>query len=452
MPRRYIAKPTPGGSVTEAALEAMDAEGLRALIRELIPQLDQAPRARFVNGLVDRAARNASGWVPDGPTDQAVAEIVSFAKAATRAGRADPSEVDDYLRQGSNAFLAKDYRAAFQIFRALLLPLGNADIDLGQHEILDEVLGVDIAACAAQYVVSMYMTAAPRNRAQAVLTAVDEVRGVSHFWEPLRELERVVVESLPDFEAFLSDWRLLIEERARRARCSDWDSDEDRWLREVVQRTGGADGLAQVARSTQRAGDLRAWCRALTGAKDWKVALDAYEEAAEIVDDKTYSRGEFLDGAALAAQELGRKDLPAKLDRAWREAPSMVRLRRWLGAANTKTTLRKRVSAALETIHRDEPRLVTPEIAGLIAMADVAVPDNGTARAGMVAAMRKAAEKRIEGVTENKRRRHYEHAAALALTCARIDPEESTTWLANICSEYRQYPALQRELGTSPRR
>jgi hypothetical protein len=84
-------------------------------------------------------------------------------------------------------------------------------------------------------------------------------------------------------------------------------------------------------------------------------------------------------------------------------------------------------------IHRDEPRLVTPEIAGLIAMADVAVPDNGTARTGMVAAMRKAAEKRIEGVIENKRRRHYEHAAALALTCARIDPEESTTWLANIC-------------------
>ena len=34
-------------------------------------------------------------------------------------------------------------------------------------------------------------------------------------------------------------------------------------------------------------------------------ALVAYDEAAEIVEDKSYARGNFLDGAALAAQELG---------------------------------------------------------------------------------------------------------------------------------------------------
>ena len=31
----------------------------------------------------------------------------------------------------------------------------------------------------------------------------------------------------------------------------------------------------------------------------------------------------------------------------------------------------------------------------------------------MLAAMRKAAEKRVEGVTKKKRRRHYDHAAQL---------------------------------------
>jgi tetratricopeptide (TPR) repeat protein len=523
MTRRHVAKPTPNASVTDAALEAMDAEGLRSLIREIIPWLDDSTHARLVNALVDRAARSTSGWVPDGPADDTVDKIVRFAEAATRVGQAEPSEVDDYLREGSNAFLAKDYRAAFRIFHALLLPLGNGDVDLGQHEMLDEVLGVDLAACAAQYVVSMYMTAATKNRAKAVLTAIDGVRGVGHFWEPLRELEKVIVEPLPDFEAFLVGWRALAEDRVKKERRSDWDSDEDRWLREVVRRTEGPDGLAKVARKTKRSDDLRAWCRALVEAKDWKRALEAYEEAAEIVVDKEYSRGDFLDGAALAAQELGRKDLPAKLERAWREAPSVVRLRRWLGAATTKKALRERAAAALEVcpkqatrqralLHvlqgdfaaaakllasapglgwsngehpghllfplftalltktsfdesgardfdelssmadRDEPRLTMPAVATLIDLASVVVFDEGKERASMLTAMRKAAERRIEGVTENKRRRHYEHAATLALTCAAIDPDGSRVWLEQIRGEYNRYPALQRELGRGARR
>ena len=98
--------------MTEAALAAMDAGELRELIRDILPWLDEPTHARLVNALIDRAARNASGWTPETPTEQAVNEIVAFAEAATRIGYADPSKVDDYLRQGSNAFLAKDYRTA----------------------------------------------------------------------------------------------------------------------------------------------------------------------------------------------------------------------------------------------------------------------------------------------------------------------------------------------------
>ena len=39
-----------------------------------------------------------------------------------------------------------------------------------------------------------------------------------------------------------------------------------------------------------------------------------------IVTDKTYTCGDFLDGASLLAQELERKDLPKRLEQAWREA------------------------------------------------------------------------------------------------------------------------------------
>lgn len=81
-----------------------------------------------------------------------------------------------------------------------------------------------------------------------------------------------------------------------------------------------------------RADDLRAWCRALVEAKDWK--------------------------AALAARQLGRRHLPARLERAWREAPSLLRLRRWLGSAGSTSALNKRAAAALEACpHRTGPGL-----------------------------------------------------------------------------------------------
>ena len=517
MARRYATKPTPDSSVTEAALDAMDVQELRDLIRDIIPWLDEATHTRMVNALVDRAARNRSGWVPSGPTNQVVADIVAFAVAAGRVGYAQPWDVDEYLRLGSNAFLSKDYRAALQIFRALLIPIGDGEIDLGQHEMFDEVLGVDVQACAAQYVVSAYMTSSEQNRGKAVLSAMDEMLSVGLFWEPLREMERVAVEPLPEFDSFLAQWRTLLEERVARELNSDWGSDEDRWLREVVGRMEGADGLARVARATRRADDLHAWCSALVEAKDWGASLTAFDEAAELVADKTYAVGDFLDGAALAAQELGRRDLPKRLERAWRQAPTFVRLRRWLGSSRHKKALRLRAADALSAcpkqarrqrafLHyllgdlaaaakllasapglgwssgdhpghllfplfcsllgdvelstemdgdfdvfslvspRDEQRMDTPEVAVLVQLADVAPPTDGRTRTAVLKAIRKAAEKRIEGVTENKRRRHYGHAASLALLCAQVDATpEAAAWLAATRDRYRRYPALQRE-------
>jgi len=64
--------------------------------------------------------------------------------------------------------------------------------------------------------------------------------------------------------------------------------------------------------------------------------------------EDSYQRGDLLDGAAMAAHRLGRKDVSRRLRRAWSEEPDIVRLRRWLGAASTRRTLRRRVREALE--------------------------------------------------------------------------------------------------------
>lgn len=334
----------------------MGAEELRDVVREMLLELDERAHGRVVSSLISRAARGGSGWVPSALSGEDVAEILAFAAAAGRVGHADPSDVDEYLRRGSAAFLRKDYTAAFRIFGALLRPIGEGEIDLGQHEMVEEVLGVDPGECAAQHVVSVYMTSAPAKRATAVRSAIDDVRGAGCFMEPLREMERVAVEPLPRLGDFLPQWRALVEKEAGGERRNDWDTEADKWLREVVRRMEGAEGLAKVARSTRRADDLREWCRSLVEARDWKAALSAFEEAVELVADKDYARGDLLDGAALAAQELGRKDLPARLERAWRSAPTMLRLRCWLGAAGGKAAVRKRAAEALEACPKQARR------------------------------------------------------------------------------------------------
>lgn len=525
--RRRPTPAEPARGDVDAALAALSADDLREVVREMLLELDDKAHSGVINSLIQRAARGGSGWAPAALSDDDVAGALAFAKAAERVGQADPSDVDEHLRRASSAFLRKDYSAAHRIFGALLRPIGDGEIDLGLHEMVDEVLGADTTACAAQYVVSTYMLSPPPERAAAVRAAIAEVQGLGHFWEPIRELERVAIEPLPGLKDFLPEWRALIAQKPAGERNRDWDTDEDRWLREVVQRMDGSDGLAKIARTTKRADDLRAWCKSLVDAGNWKAALPAFEEAAGLVADKDYARGELLDGAALAAQHLGCKDLSPWLERAWRAGPSMLRLRRWLGSASSRAALRKRAAEALPacpkqaarqraflhllqgqfepaanllaaapglgwsngehpghllfplftrllggkkpatsprtellahrgmdlgeleamTADEDEPRLVVPEVDQLLEQAGIDAFPNPAARSAVITAMRKAAESRLAGVTEQKRRRHYGHAAELVGACISCDPStETARWVAALRAEHKRFPALRAEL------
>jgi hypothetical protein len=101
----------------------------------------------------------------------------------------------------------------------------------------------------------------------------------------------------------------------------------------------------------------------------------------------------------------------------------------------------------LLTADRDEPRLAAPEIEQIIEQAGVGVVSEGKAREAVIESMRKAAERRVEGVTGKQRRRHYGHAASLVAICAAVDPSPATAkWVARLRDEHRRYPALRTEL------
>lgn len=149
--RRRPTPAEPARNDVDAALAALSADALREVVREMLLELDDKAHSSAINSLIQRAARGGSGWVPAALSDDEVAEALAFAKAAERIGQADPSEVDEHLRRASGAFLRKDYSSAHRIFGAVLRPIGDGEIDLGQHEMVDEVLGADTTECAAQY-------------------------------------------------------------------------------------------------------------------------------------------------------------------------------------------------------------------------------------------------------------------------------------------------------------
>jgi hypothetical protein len=140
-------------------------------------------------------------------------------------------------------------------------------------------------------------------------------------------MEGVSAGVLSDLTAFLPLW----VKRLQRFRPSkdEWETEHERWLREAVFRADGVGGLERIARKTKRPQACLAWYEALADQGDWTAALKACDAAARLVR-QSHWRGELLDGAALAAQELGRSDLSRRLDAAWRAAPTMTRLLRWL--------------------------------------------------------------------------------------------------------------------------
>jgi hypothetical protein len=122
-----------------------------------------------------------------------------------------------------------------------------------------------------------------------------------------------------------------------------------------------------------------------------------------------------------------------------------------LGGTWTAAT---RYELDLETCHGDEPQLVTPEVDAILRQAGVDRVSTVAARSTVLAAMRRAAERRLAGVTDQKRRRHYGQAAELVAACVGCDGSpETARWAASLTSDYRRFPALRAELdralGTS---
>jgi hypothetical protein len=333
-------------SEVDRAIEAMTAEELRSFLRDAFCGLKDGTLISLEDALIARAARGSTGWKPSGPSRKVIDDVNAYVEAARRVGYADPDEVDQYLRQGMKAFLAGDSKTARALFEILVPPVAEYEIDLGQHELLDEVLTVDLHEYASQYLVSVYVTTPEENRPAALRTALDVVQQITWVNNPIEQMEAAAASSLPEIDTFLHRWLALLEAEPQEE--SGWERDSARWLREAVLRLEGLSGLERMARKTKQPDMIRAWCMAVVETGDWEKALRAYDDAVELAGDP-YWFGELLDGAALAARQLKRKDLTERLKAAWMGSPSLVRLLRWLGSGKPSATeIRRRSGEAIQ--------------------------------------------------------------------------------------------------------
>ncbi|MBL8139548.1 MAG: hypothetical protein JNM38_00445 [Acidobacteria bacterium] len=133
-------------------------------MRAILDDLDEDVRAPLVDRLLGQALKAPSALRPARLSPRIVADAQAFAEAARRVGQADPDDVTEHLRRASKAFVAGDHASARAVFEAIILPIATVDIDLGQHELVEEVLGVDAQMCVAHHTRPVFasMTAASR--------------------------------------------------------------------------------------------------------------------------------------------------------------------------------------------------------------------------------------------------------------------------------------------------
>lgn len=84
----------------------------------------------------------------------------------------------------------------------------------------------------------------------------------------------------------------------------------------------------------------------------------------------------------------------------------------------------------------NRPKLRATRFDELLRLADVTHPEDEGIRSSMIAAMRAAAQTRVEGVTANKRRRQYGHAASLVVQCVHADGSPTgEAWLHELMAD-----------------
>ncbi len=218
------------GSVTDNALDSLDAKQVRTLLRALMPKLDDKTSAWLNKKLIDYAIKNDPNWKPC-PSARRVDQIEALCAAAKQNKEDYIEDMDVYFQEAVYAFQAEDYQAASRIFTALPVPF--LPVEPNEYGMYDEPAEIDLELCEL-HALSNYLAAAPNDRPQALYSALNSLAEFEYVYSPLMALD---LEELPGFDEFLIPWRDLLSERlavANQSKAIDETPPEQYWLQEVI--------------------------------------------------------------------------------------------------------------------------------------------------------------------------------------------------------------------------
>lgn len=154
------------------AAASLDAEELRAVLRDALGGPDLGWNGPLIDGLLQQASRSRSGWRPQAPGGSFRKDLERFLQKGRNGADVDPEEAAAFLRKARQAFFAGQYDLAREAFEPLLDSIGSAELEMGFHELPDEVLTVDLSECARLFLVSVYLSSPRRDRARDVREAL----------------------------------------------------------------------------------------------------------------------------------------------------------------------------------------------------------------------------------------------------------------------------------------
>lgn len=229
----------------ETALNALTREQLCEFLRSYARSLDEGGRRAFDEALVLFDRGSGSGLFPISRRDHCLLDdIEDFIQEAQGEGEGEGGdffEFDELLERIANVFERGDYTSARSAYETLLGAVANAANTSKEHDDLAaEIFTTMMSDASARYLVSLYETTPEAERAQVVWAALEGPAKVGHLHEPLSALERYTQRPLPNFDAFVTQWVALLEEKVRHSRRgpvrSEREAAPERLLREAVGR------------------------------------------------------------------------------------------------------------------------------------------------------------------------------------------------------------------------
>ena len=324
-----MTRPDPATELREH-LEQLDAPTLRSLLLVATTELPPVAYARFVDVVARHVMRSKGRDALRSASDPSLLEDVdAIARKMKRDACTAPSQLDDLFARLNRAWTRGEHETYSEGVRAIAEGL-DGGIDLGQDELYTEVLGTDFTEVGRRFLVSVYLTTAPKNRAAAIYEACSALEVFEWFeFAPIAAMEETTLEPLPALDTFAPAWAAHLHHALTNPHLRA-PSIVRRQLQEATLRSNGTAGLSELARASKKREDYEAWVGALLANGERADATAAAREGATLVEE-TYDRASLYTFAA-RIEILRNKSAAEDLHAALIARPNALFFRRWLGA------------------------------------------------------------------------------------------------------------------------